>query len=201
MERIIRKNNEFTTNKWSGGETTELFIYPENSSYKNRDFSFRISQATITDESSTFTALPGVERNLLVLDGKLQLQHNGKIGKWLERNNQEKFLGDWDTVSKGKATDFNLMTQGTASGTVTPVELLKDDQENYAMYIGDAEKCFMMLYVLEGHIIIFDGYEKKKVKEKELMIFKISKNTEINGFSIKNSCNKKSRFIKTEVYL
>ena len=34
---------DFRTSTWSGGTTTELFLYPENGSYAQREFLFRIS--------------------------------------------------------------------------------------------------------------------------------------------------------------
>ena len=56
------------TAKWSGGLTTELFIYPEGSAYSERNFDFRLSTATVEIETSVFTPLPHVQRTLMVLE-------------------------------------------------------------------------------------------------------------------------------------
>ena len=55
MEIDVKIYNTFPTSKWSGGETTELYIYPADYQYKKRDFLFRISRATIPKEKSIFT--------------------------------------------------------------------------------------------------------------------------------------------------
>ena len=66
---------DFRTSTWSGGTTTELYLYPENGSYAARDFLFRISSATVDLPESDFTALPGVERYITPLAGSFTLTH------------------------------------------------------------------------------------------------------------------------------
>lgn len=68
---------DFRTSTWSGGTTTELFLYPENGSYAARDFLFRISSATVDLEESDFTPLQGVERYITPLEGSFVLAHPG----------------------------------------------------------------------------------------------------------------------------
>ena len=58
---LLSKNNALLS-KWSGGTTAQLMIFPESSEYKDRDFDFRISVATIDDETSVFTSLPDYHR-------------------------------------------------------------------------------------------------------------------------------------------
>ena len=53
--------------RWSGGETRELYIAPENSSYAGRDFELRLSTATVETRTSDFTPLPDYQRILLLL--------------------------------------------------------------------------------------------------------------------------------------
>ena len=45
IERISAQR--FSTSKWSGGSTTELFIWPKDASYAERRFNIRISTATV----------------------------------------------------------------------------------------------------------------------------------------------------------
>lgn len=47
---------DYPVSNWSGGKTTQLFIYPENSEYAKRNFLFRISSATVDCERSEFTS-------------------------------------------------------------------------------------------------------------------------------------------------
>lgn len=115
MLRIIRRK-DLTTTQWSGGTTTQLAIYPEAASYAERNFVWRVSTARVDAERSDFTSLPGVSRILMVLDGALRLEHAGRHEARLERFGQDSFSGDWNTVSYGRATDFNLMiTEGEGS--------------------------------------------------------------------------------------
>ncbi len=79
----IIKQNQQQTSKWSGGTTTQLFIYPANSDYNKRDFLFRISTATIDAATSEFTALAGFNRVLMLIDGELNITHQ------VDGNNKE----------------------------------------------------------------------------------------------------------------
>lgn len=107
--------NHFRTSTWSGGTTTELFLYPENGSYAHRDFLFRISSATVDLEESEFTLLPGVERYITPLSGSFTLAHPGTFPVSLSPPAAPyRFWGDVPTHCVGKATDFNLMLKGCA---------------------------------------------------------------------------------------
>lgn len=116
----------YTTTSWSGGKTTELFIYPANSNFKTGDFSLRISIATVEVESSIFTPLPDVNRTLMVLEGKLKLEHEGFHSAELGPFEQDQFSGNWTTKSIGKVTDFNVMTKN-ANSVVQKIELIQEE--------------------------------------------------------------------------
>ena len=68
----------FITSTWAGGTTTQLYLYPENGSYANRDFLFRISSATVDLEESGFGVLLSAvtvfvyQGTLVLLAGVLQ---------------------------------------------------------------------------------------------------------------------------------
>ena len=68
----VTRRSQHRTSAWSGGETTELAIFPPNSNYAARNFEWRVSSATVTSETSEFTRLPGYSRRLLVLAGELR---------------------------------------------------------------------------------------------------------------------------------
>ncbi len=104
---------DFRTSCWSGGTTTELYLYPEGGSYASREFLFRISSATVDLEESDFTALPGVERYITPLSGGFTLTHPDATPVVLgPLAPPYRFWGDIPTHCVGKATDFNLMLQG-----------------------------------------------------------------------------------------
>ena len=115
---LLYKSHQFNTTDWSGGITTELFIYPDGAEYALRNFSFRLSTATVEVESSTFTPLEGVNRSLMVLEGNLKLIHNEKQEQRLGAYDVAQFDGGLTTRSEGKCIDFNLMCQRGAEGKV-----------------------------------------------------------------------------------
>ncbi|MCE3295121.1 MAG: hypothetical protein K0R65_835 [Crocinitomicaceae bacterium] len=97
------------TSAWAGGTTTELFLSPENASFKERNFDFRISTANIETEHSVFSDLSGYCRYLLVLDGMLQIRHEEHYEKKLYQFDYDIFDGSWKTESEGRVRDFNIM--------------------------------------------------------------------------------------------
>ena len=69
MEYSIITTDNFKTSGWSGGTTTELFIFPPTADYQQRNFQFRLSTATVEADRSDFTLLNGISRKLMVLSG------------------------------------------------------------------------------------------------------------------------------------
>ncbi len=104
---------DYKTSAWSGGTTTEIFIWPENASYARREFLFRISSATVELPESDFTPLQGVERWITPLQGSFTLTHPGTEPVLLPPLGPPyRFSGETPTHCEGRATDFNLMLKG-----------------------------------------------------------------------------------------
>ena len=110
MKIEVIKKETFKTSEWSGGTTTEFYLYPKDGSYAQRRFDIRLSSATLDDEEAVFTKLPGVYRSLMLLDGEIDLRINGKSDR-VKPFSPIEFTGNDYTVSKGKAVDFNLMSR------------------------------------------------------------------------------------------
>ncbi|NVJ46483.1 MAG: HutD family protein [Cytophagia bacterium] len=177
------KKNHITTN-WSGGETTELYIYPENAQYKTGNYLFRLSTATVEVEESTFTPLWGVDRTLMVLEGEMKLVHEGYHEALLGPLYSDQFKGDWITRSEGKCVDFNLMCKGETKGEVKGYNL--SEGENLSL---DLNGRMNFIFVYQGMIEI-DGIA---VEEGNLSIL----DTNSNSASI--LANEKSVFIEVSV--
>lgn len=107
----IFKLSESKIHKWSGGTTRELLIYPDGSSFSDRDFELRISIATVEEEETTFTPLENIQRTLLVLEGTQEFQHEGAHAASLKKFDQDSFSGDWTTYCRGTSINFNVMTK------------------------------------------------------------------------------------------
>ncbi|HNR03775.1 MAG TPA: HutD family protein [Bacillota bacterium] len=112
--RIIRKS-EGKVSTWSGGTTTQLYIYPENAVYADRNFRWRLSSAKVAADESTFTPLPGISRILMIIEGEVEIEHQGHHRTVLKAFEKDSFSGDWTTICKGKAADYNLMTDKSCS--------------------------------------------------------------------------------------
>ncbi|TWT14312.1 HutD family protein [Planomicrobium sp. CPCC 101079] len=112
--KLIRKD-ELHTIIWSGGTSTEILIYPECSSYAEKQFKWRVSTATIEKEKTVFTKLPGYSRRTMVLKGNLRLAHQGHHTSNLPPFAQDAYEGEWYTTSEGMVTNLNLMTAPSIS--------------------------------------------------------------------------------------
>lgn len=110
MKTSILSPKHFFISQWSGGSSTQLYISPANASYTARNFDLRISTAKVEVEESTFTALPGINRKLMILEGEIIILHEGQYSKQLKAFDVENFSGDWKTSAIGCCTDFNVMT-------------------------------------------------------------------------------------------
>lgn len=93
---------------WSGGLTCEYMIYPETANYADRDFTFRISSATIEKVPSEFTKFKGFHRYLVMLDNGLDIKVN-KERKMYEKYEIMEFNSDDEVTSYTKGIDFNWM--------------------------------------------------------------------------------------------
>ena len=116
--RLLRKEDQ-PVGTWAGGTTTQLAIWPEGADYASRRFDWRLSSARIDLEESDFTPLPGFHRILMILEGAIELEHEGIRKVTLNAFDQDSFEGGWKTRSRGRCVDFNLMTAPGWRGTVT----------------------------------------------------------------------------------
>ena len=78
MRILHLKKKDYATSRWSGGTTTQLYLYPEDGSYAQRRFQIRVSSAAVELEESDFTPLPGVDRWITPLAGGFTLTHPGR---------------------------------------------------------------------------------------------------------------------------
>lgn len=159
---IFEKKDQNTT-QWSGGTTTELYITPQDRRYADRDFSLRISSATVEIEKSIFTKLPNYDRFLMVLENNIKLQHKDKMGEILQPFAVDAFDGADDTISWGCCKDFNVMLRKNSGLTVNlqayvqlPKKIMLAEKEHFFYSVG-------------GTFILQTNLEKIKVGRETLM--------------------------------
>lgn len=144
-EQILEKGQQ-QVNTWSGGETRQLFIHPQQSNLKDLNFDFRISTATISTEHSDFSAFNGYHRKLMLLDGALEIVHDGHHSIQLKKFEQDSFEGDWKTHSLGTGTDFNVIYSDRYLVEMMPAT--SDPGVDFSLEINKGEWIF--IYILSG---------------------------------------------------
>jgi environmental stress-induced protein Ves len=128
MNIRIHSPNPSKTISWASGTSTELFIFPSDGNFQKRTFDFRISTATVQVEETNFSDFSGLTRILLILNGNLSLNHEGKYFKELKTFDQDRFDGSWKTKSKGKVIDFNLMFNEKYDAKVNHLPFFSNDK-------------------------------------------------------------------------
>ena len=169
MQLSLTKKEQLQISVWSGGTTTQLIIYPKEAVYKNLDFTFRISTATIDVEESAFTSLPNVNRVIMVLKGELTIQHKNHYVKQLKKFDTDNFSGDWKTTGIGKVTDFNVMTRGSARANVSGFFLPDKSTKEFFLHTD-----IMAVYVSAGEILI----EQTLVSQGDILLIQKENNNE-----------------------
>lgn len=124
MKIKLIKENDIKTSYWAGGESRQYYIYPQNSSYVERNFYFRISLATSTsDEEAKYTSLENITRHLIMLEGSAHLFHKNHYDILMNPYEEiDVFDGGWESWAIGKVTDFNLMLSKGAHGKMAVVQ-------------------------------------------------------------------------------
>ena len=141
----------YKVSTWSGGSTTQVYIFPEDADYGKGDFLFRVSSAGVDCDRSDFTPLPGVERHIMVLKGALHLLYEGHGEKDLAVLEQDTFSGDWHTVSLGQAQDFNLMLREGAKGCIQGLGLKAGESHSFSFFPGEKGVLFLYQGSAEGN--------------------------------------------------
>lgn len=150
----LRIIDSFHTSQWSGGTTTELFIYPKGSSLQKQDFDFRLSKATIEASPSVFTALgERVWRTFMLMEGEVSLQPKDQAETMLRPYETLEFGGDQPVTSTGLGSPLNLMTTGKNEARLRHVHL--ETSSNYELATTHATPLFLA-YLHKGTMAIKD---------------------------------------------
>lgn len=171
MRTVLVKDTEFIKSNWSGGETLEMAIFPLRSQYINRDFIWRLSSATIDDETSDFTVLDDFQRSLAVLEGEVILNLRNEETLKLHTFETIDFDGSWDVKSYGKIRDLNLMVRKGAYGNIKFMDLESTAASLDYILKKDCDLMSQCIYVVEGYVLVnVDGSDCLVNKNQVLII-------------------------------
>lgn len=145
---VISKEENIISN-WSGGSTSQLYIFPKDSTLQERNFDFRISSAIVEVEESEFTSFVGYDRLLMVLNGELEIVHENQYSKNLKQFEIDSFSGDWKTTSKGKITDFNLIVKRGFKGELNYL-IIKNEEPISKEFSNIPER--IGYYIISGEL-------------------------------------------------
>ncbi len=167
MNEIVRISKEnFVVTEWSGGSTTQLFIFPEGSDLAKRDFIWRISSATFTSTTSRFSDFSAYQRYLLPLKGELYLKHCDKYDTTLKPYDVEYFMGSWitDSTNSLDCRDFNLIVRKDVHCNLVVAK-------NPCFYIPKRNGTLCLFSLDEFELSVYcDKVESVKVLKEELFI-------------------------------
>ncbi|WP_099190747.1 HutD/Ves family protein [Tepidibacter mesophilus] len=196
---IVRKS-EHKTSEWSGGTTTQLYIYPHDAEYKKLNFKWRLSSAKVDVNESVFTHLPHIKRKIMILDGELLLQHEGHHSIKLKEFEQDSFCGDWKTKSYGRVTDFNLMMNDCEGNLeyvcidkLSSKKIVFDNKQRKYDYVAN------VLYVVSGNVSVeLDSQET--LCEGDILLSYIGRDEECKEMNIINKFSEDAKIIRSNIY-
>jgi len=202
IETIRKKDHH--TSKWSGGTTTQLLIYPKDSEYSERNFRWRLSSAKVEVEESVFTFLPGISRIIMIIDGELNLHHEGHHNALLKKFDQDNFNGEWETKSYGKVTDFNLMMSQCCGGKLETILLKSGDLQDILLHRLDSKNYSQItdaFYCVNGEVDISTNTDEKlNLSAGDVLVITRSINASPISFKLLNTSNSKAEIIRSIIY-
>ena len=170
MRYRLYKEEDYKLSQWMGGSTKELALFPEGTSYLERNFMWRLSSATIDKEESDFTRLPDYDRVLMVLEGEVVLSYEGERVARLKALEQDRFDGGSKTKSFGKITDFNLMVRKGMEGYLDLIWPEAEKQVCGTTEETELKLATHTLYCKEGYAVVSFGNESHMISQGQLLV-------------------------------
>ncbi|HEL9633851.1 TPA: HutD family protein [Streptococcus suis] len=159
----VLKTSDYQEASWSGGRTTQLYLFPAQSSYGERNFQFRLSTASMDTEQSTFTSLPSYHRILLSLDQTIVLQDmNSGEQVTMVPYKIHRFEGEQSIQCVGKAQDFNIIFDDSIQA-----DLQVMDENKWGV---ECEGDFQFIYALVNLDFHIEGWGSGHLAAKELLV-------------------------------
>lgn len=201
---IIRKK-QHKTSEWSGGRTTELYIYPKDSLYSSRNFKWRLSSAKVETEQSTFTSLPGINRLIMVIEGELFLKHKDHHSSLIKAFEQDSFSGEWITTSCGRVTDLNLMMAQGCRGKLEVISIDRGESKDILLFSSlqaeEFPKSTEAFYIVKGNVEIVSGAKKKiNLSDGDLALVNAIDKEDKSVIKLCNSRSEEAKIIKTSIF-
>lgn len=153
----------------------EMAVFPETSTYLDRNFIWRLSSATIETEESTFSKLPDYDRVLMVLEGEVVLSYEEQRVARLKALEQDRFDGAWKTKSFGKIKDYNLMVRKGNEGYLDIIFPQAEKQTFTSTEESEKPKTSHALFCKDGYFVASFDNVTQMVRQGETLILEYEK--------------------------
>jgi environmental stress-induced protein Ves len=172
MDIRVYKEMDNKVSRWSGGITRQLAIFPEDRTFANRDFGWRLSTAEVEKEETEFTHFPQYDRILMVLEGEVILSFEGERVSRLRRLEQDRFGGELNTKSYGLIRDFNLIYRKGGDAYLEAQEMVREAKSLAAeTHLSDGfQQESRFFYCFNGFSIILVNGEEHLLKEGDTLV-------------------------------
>jgi len=156
---------------WSGGTVNQLFIYPENADFDQKDFIFQVSTATVDVEESLFTFFDNYDRIIMTTDNEFVLVHNDKGEIFLGKNEPHIFYGGDKTQGKGKVNDFNLiMKRGVCRGDIMALSIAEGSVVFPRNGNDKCDKTLEIVYCAHGRLTFRLGNHREHLEKGDVLV-------------------------------
>lgn len=181
----VRNPSDYVLSTWSGGETQQLYLYPETGDYGKREFSYRLSTATVALRQTTFTSLEGYHRIIMTLDKPIRLSDLSEHRDLsLAPFEPYAFEGSSRIISHGTCRDINLMFNQYYTGDLQTI------WSDVPFDFPEAD--IQMIYPLEELTLACDGQGEICLEANHLVI--IERDSSVINVQIASSHDKENHY-------
>jgi len=150
---------------------------------------------------STFSALPNISRNFMVIEGQITLDHENKYIKLLNAFDQDNFMGDWKTKTYGKASVFNLMTKENYHGELIHLNIVPKKQVEFKYETSlNKDLVAICFYVVNGSFKSNINNNIFKVDRNDLLLIDCINSSFVSEFMFSNNSLEVTNIIASIIY-
>jgi len=151
------------------GTTTEIFIFPENSSVQDDSYLWRVSSAAIAS-SCSFSQFLGFDRTVLLLEGESMALNHDCVDRpqVVQRMVPYRFKGEWQTtceIADRAVQDFNLIVR--RGKVVADLQVLQVAQVQTEISLQSFQA---LIFCVSGKLEISCGGSQKKLDHYESLL-------------------------------
>lgn len=164
------KENDYANGLWAGGKTRELAIFPQGSSYMDRNFIWRLSAVDSDKEEAAMVRLADYDRVIMVTGGEAVISYEDQRVARLACLEQDRSDGEWKTRIYGRMTALDLTVRKGCEGYMDVIFPQKTSQSYATSEESSLSMTSHILFCHRGYFVASFGKESIMVKEGELLI-------------------------------